>query len=141
MELTINQKEIILPESYVSIKEDEMYYHEGGHPIVGAIVGYATVLGLSYGGGRAAGERAYYAGYSNATYQKHKWKVRSAVLSAGLVGGPLGQGLAGAFLLGFENKFYEMVSWCKDTRIIDFILQSASIVSYSHFNKKSHNNH
>jgi len=110
MSTAIYNERISLPNYYTDVKEDEMYYIEGGIAWTPIIVGYISTVGLTYGGGKAAGKRAYYAGLRNPVYQKQKGKIRTGVMAVGVAAGPVGTILAGSFMLGFENGFYEMVS-------------------------------
>lgn len=93
-----------MPVRYAPVVEDEFDDVDGGAVPIIAIVGAVIAsIGASYGGGQVAGERAYYAGLRNPEYQEVKWNVRGFVLG---IGGPV---LGGAFMLGFENKFYSMI--------------------------------
>lgn len=101
-----NEREtLILPMNYVSVDHEEMEYNHGGVTltavlgIIGAVIG---TFGATYGAGQVAGERAYYAGLRNSTYQNWKWQIRAAAVS-------LGGALGATFMLGFENKFYSMI--------------------------------
>lgn len=58
---------------------------------------------MCYGGvytiGQVAGERVYYSGYANSTYQNDKWAIRAGVVSMfGILAGT-------KLMFGFENKF------------------------------------
>lgn len=97
--------ELVLPNNYIVIEQEEMMYLDGGEPLsVSAIVTMALAIGgASYSTGYVLGERVYYAGYTNADYQKNKWLIRAAFA-------PAFGGLGAIVLLGFENRFYALVS-------------------------------
>jgi hypothetical protein len=101
----ILEKELLLPNQYVDVTDQEMEYVDGGvaiATILGIVTAVIAASGATYGAGRVAGERAYYAGLRNSTYQKWKWQIRAAAVGVGGVAG-------GIFMLGFENKFYSMI--------------------------------
>ena len=103
--LSVAEKELVMPNQFIEVTNEEMEYVDGGiavGTIVHIVTGVIAVSGSSYGAGRIAGERAYYAGLKNKTYQKWKWRIRAAVVSLSPVTGT-------AFMLGFENKFYSMI--------------------------------
>lgn len=96
-----------MPVTYTEVAAEELDDIDGGAigtvgAVVGIIVGAWAIGGGLYHGGRAAGERAYYAGLRNKTYQKIKWQVRAAVFGMSPAGG-------GFVMAGFENKFYSMI--------------------------------
>ncbi|VPE18662.1 Membrane protein [Streptococcus pneumoniae] len=97
--------ELILPNNYVDLEQEEMMYLDGGEPMsISAIVALAiTIGGASYSTGYVLGERVYYSGYKNSDYQKNKWGIRGAMLA---VFGAIGA----VVMLGFENRYYALVT-------------------------------
>jgi hypothetical protein len=94
-----------LPTAYRDVSSDELDDIEGGigvPAVLGIITAAIGIGGSLYAGGRVAGERAYYAGLRNKTYQKIKWQVRAGVAGITPVGSPF-------IMSGFENKFYSMI--------------------------------
>ncbi|MDQ8767852.1 hypothetical protein RFG22_09250 [Streptococcus ruminantium] len=62
-----------------------------------------AVGGASYGAGHVLGERLYYSGYKNSDYQRNKWAIRGAMITA--------FGALGAItMLGLENRYYALVT-------------------------------
>lgn len=95
-----------MPVRYAPVIEDEFDDVDGGavvQVVLGIIGGLITAVGASYATGQVAGEKAYYAGLRNDEYQASKWNVRGYIIN---YGGPV---FGGAFILGFENKFYSML--------------------------------
>ena len=105
MQAIIEPELLMLPASFEDVHEDEMEYLNGGvavGPILGIVATVISISGATYGAGKIAGERAYYAGLRNSTYQKWKWQIRGAAIAVGSIAG-------GIFMIGFENQFYSMV--------------------------------
>lgn len=93
-----------MPITYTTIAEDEFDDIDGGVVPVLAIIGAVVAVGGSlYAMGQVAGERSYYAGLRNSEYQKYKWNYRAGAVALLGVGGAI-------FMVGFETKFYEMVT-------------------------------
>ncbi|WP_415748752.1 hypothetical protein [Streptococcus pseudopneumoniae] len=90
--------ELVLPNNYVDLEQEEMMYLDGGEPMsISAIVALAiTIGGASYSTGYVLGERVYYSGYKNSDYQKNKWGIRGAI--------------GAIVMLGFENRYYALVT-------------------------------
>lgn len=97
---------LVMPSNYAVMSEDEMTYVDGGitaEAIAAIITASIGICGASYAGGRAVGERLYYAGLNNKKkWAKYKWFVRSTAIS-------VGHGLGAIFMLGLENKLYSMM--------------------------------
>lgn len=100
------------PSEYLDLLEEEFDDVDGGigaGAVIG-IIGGAMAIGAGlYGAGQVAGERAYYAGLRNPTYQQIKWQVRTGVIGISSSMGLGGAIAAGIVMTGFENKFYSMV--------------------------------
>ncbi|CYV64687.1 TPA: hypothetical protein U1673_000133 [Streptococcus suis] len=99
--------ELVMPNNYVVLEEEEMMYLDGGEIATATVLGIISAAvaagGAAYGAGLAAGTRVYYAGLRNSQYQKIKWQVRAAALVVGNVWG-------GIFMTGFKNAFYAKVT-------------------------------
>jgi len=103
--LAVAEKELVMPKQFIDVSQEEMEYVDGGvavGTILGIITAVIAVSGATYAAGQVAGERAYYAGLRNSTYQKWKWQIRAAAFAISPIGGSI-------FMVGFENKFYSMI--------------------------------
>ena len=88
--------------NYELISEDEAREISGGNPVLTVLGAVIAMQGASYAAGSKIAERVFYSGYTNQQYQRDKWKIRAAFMAAGQSCGP-------AMILGFENRFYELV--------------------------------
>lgn len=99
--------ELVLPNHYVALEQEEMMYLEGGDlgisAVLGTVSGVIAMGGAIYGAGTAATTRAYYAGLRNSEYQRIKWQIRAFAVV-------LGHAFGVAFMTGFENAFYAKVT-------------------------------
>lgn len=99
--------ELVMPNNYVVLEEEEMMYLDGGDlglsAVLGIVSGVIAMGGAAYGAGTAAGTRAYYAGLRNSEYQRIKWHIRAFAVATGHVFGAV-------FMSGFENAFYAKVT-------------------------------
>ena len=97
-----------MPSSYAVMDNDEMTYVNGGSITIGTVCAIITAaIGIgtaSYSGGKAVGQRLYYAGVTtNKIWSKYKWTARSLAIRLSAIYGTI-------FMLGLENKLYSMIT-------------------------------
>ena len=99
---------LVMPSNYVVMTEEEMCYLEGGITVETVCLIVATAIGTygaTYSEGTYCGKRLYYASInSTKKWSKYKWQARAAAVG-------LGKGYGAVFMLGLENKLYDMISW------------------------------